>query len=300
MNPGTADPDVKDLTARLEAASDGRKVRRLVRCRRGAQSLNFAGEWAGGARFALKLVPFARAKQYARLVDHLEKTAPGPVVRESAPRIRFDVGGFHALVLDWCEGETLGFEALDDVEGLVAGYGDFSKTVQDVGELYPTYDYATMHDEVMATAIAAALPREAWDADYAALAEGMRVIHGDLQPDNLRFVGGRLASVLDIEEFRRGHPAEDFARYVCNSADRLPWFAFVRRRRIVRSVARLVAAAGFTASVWEAAVFGQLLEKARKNVRKGRVSAVRLVNLKWRGRFYARLARAVNVKGSDQ
>ena len=290
-----APPSADRVRRALEAASGGRAVGRLARIRRGAQSANYAGVWADGGRFALKLVPFARAKQYRRLVEHLGKGAPGPAVRETSPRLRFDVGEFHALVLDWCGGDVVGFERLAapaDARALAADYGRFSAGIQGMAELYPTYDYPALLATVAASPLRRALPDGLAADDFAVLREGMRVIHGDFQPDNLRFADGRLSGVLDLEEFRLGSPAEDFARYVCNSADRLPWHAFRRRRRLLAGVRGLVAAARLAPRAWRAAVLGQLVEKLAKNVRLGRTSPLRAANLKWRCRIYRSLAAA--------
>lgn len=292
-------PETGTVKAALERAAGGRVAAELVRFTRGAQSANYAGRWsADGARFVLKLVPFARAKQYARLVDHLERTAPGVVVRESSPRIRFDCGGFHALVLDWRDGETLDFDALcgsgEGVERLVADYRAFSATIQDVTELYPAYDYRTWSAEILASPFAAVLPRDFAEVDFGLLERDARVIHGDFQADNLRFEDGRLTGVLDIEEFRRGSPLEDFARYVCQAVDRMPWWSRPRWRATLAGVERLRSAAAASDAEWRAAVYGQLLWKVHKVIRKGEVGVRRLLNLKWRLRNYPKLTRRMS------
>lgn len=287
-------PGTDALKTALEGASGGRRVAELVRFTRGAQSANYAGRWADGdSRFALKLVPFERAKQYARLVDHLEKVTPGVAVRESVPRVRFDVDGFHALVFVWCGGKPLGLEALagtGGVEDLVADYRAFSATIQGVSELYPAYDYESWADEALDSPFAIALPRDFEDVDFSLLTKDARVIHGDFQSDNLRFAGGRLAGVLDLEEFRRGSPLEDFARYVCQGADRISWWSWARYRAVLAGVERLRRATDASPEAWRAAVYGQLLWKLHKTLGKGKAGFRQALNLKWRLRKYRDLA----------
>lgn len=289
-------PEVGELKAAVERSAGGRRVAELVRFTRGAQSANFAGRWADdGSRFVLKLVPPARGTQYARLVDHLEKTASGVVVREATPRIRFELDGFRALVLAWCDGEALGFDALcgkaDGVERLVADYRTFSATIQGVSELYPTYDYPAWAEEALASPLASALPADFGDVDFSVLKREARVIHGDFQADNLRFASGRLTGVLDLEEFRLGSPLEDFARYVCQGVDRMPWWTWSRWRAVLAGVARLRAATGAADDAWRAAVYGQLLWKIGKTIRKGKAGRLTAANLKWRLRKYGELVK---------
>ncbi|MBP5285482.1 MAG: hypothetical protein ILO34_05165, partial [Kiritimatiellae bacterium] len=103
----------------------GRRVAKLVRIERGSQSVNFAGTREDGSRFALKLVPFRREKQYARLVEHLEKIDSPVVVSVNLPRVIFDFLGNHLLSLDWCEGEIVPFDRLFDAispESFLEGY----------------------------------------------------------------------------------------------------------------------------------------------------------------------------------
>lgn len=291
-------PETEALKAELERAAAGRRVAGLTRFTRGAQSANYAGRWsADGSRFVLKLVPSARAEQYARLVEHLEKTAPGVVVREASPRVRFDLDGFHALVLDWCGGEALGFDGLcgiaGGIENFVDDYRTFSATIRGLVKLYPTYAYRDWAEEALASPLAPALPADFKEVDFAVLAEDARVIHGDFQSDNLRFTDGRLSGVLDLEEFRLGSPLEDFARYVCQGVDRMPWWAWTRWRAVRAGVARLRAATGASEAAWRAAVYGQLLWKVRKSIQKGDAGIRRVMNLKWRLRRYHELTRGV-------
>lgn len=253
---------VHRLIERLGALAD-RPVASLVRFDRGAQSVNYAGHWKDGGRFVLKLVPFSRADQYERLVEHLEKAA-SPVVRELEPRLRFDIDGFHALLLVWCEGETVTFDRLFNrttPERFLADYARFSQAIQTNVKLYPQ------------------MP-----SGEAALEVGRIVIHGDFQSDNLRFVDGALRHVLDIEEFRLGRPVEDFVRYAACSFGHLPFFAWRRRARIIRSLVALAAASGYSADEWRAAIRASCAERFRKPRRFGR--------FRWRT-FYAALEKGV-------
>lgn len=289
-------PPETDLVKESLAAAAGRGVASLARFSRGAQSVNYAGVWEGGGRFALKLVPFARAAQWARFADHLERVKSGPVVRECSPRVRFDVGGaWHAAVTEWCGGEKVRFDRVRDVPLLLAGYAAFSAGVQGVRELYPAYDYPAMRARVESSPLGGLLPVALTDATFAPLGRDRIVIHGDWQADNLRFEGGRLAHVLDIEEFRPGRPVEDFARYALCGAGRLGPFAFAARRRTVRALAAVAAASPYGADEWSAAIWGQTLEFLCKCVGKGRVSRLWRWRLAPRVRFCEKLEKAVRA-----
>lgn len=235
--------------AEMVSERSGRRVAKLVRIKRGSQSVNFAGTREDGSRFALKLVPFRREKQYARLVEHLEKIGSPVVVSETLPRVRFDFEGHHVLSLEWCEGEIVPFDRLFDAispESFLEGYRKFSESVQRVSLLYPS-DATGLKE----------------------LDSGRIVIHGDWQADNLRFSEGRLVHVLDVEELRLGRPVEDFVRYASCSFGHLPFFALARRSRIIGNLARLAEASGFPPGEWVAALRASMAERLRKRRRFG-------------------------------
>lgn len=277
----------------------GQGVRSLRRIRQGAQSLNYAGVREDGVRFVLKLVPFARERQYQRLVDHLESVQPGLVVRELLPRHRFDLADHHALLLEWCAGGVVPFDRVFKVieaDALLADYQRFSASIQTVHELYPTMDYAKLLAEIVGSPIGKLLGDAFTVVDFGALAP-VKVIHGDWQPDNLRFDGGRLSAVLDIEEFRRGSPVEDFARYVGCTAGHLPWYRPDRRHRLRSNLVRLVRSAPYSTEEWTAALCGQLLERLHKFVRKGAVNGFRRCNLQWHIARYRDLIKRIREAG---
>ena len=262
---------MQELKNRLSEAF-GQEVRSLRRIRRGSQSVNYAGVREDGFRFLLKLVPLARERQYRQIVDHLESVVAGPVVREVSPRIRFDVLGFHALLLEWCAGTVVPFDRLFDcldAADFLKEYRRFASSIQNVHEVYAPFNYVGMLETVGASPLGVLLGEGFAVADFDVLAP-QAIIHGDFQPDNLRFRDGRLAAVLDIEEFRPGSPVEDLARYVCCSAGHVPWYRPDRRRRTLANLAQLVKATPYSAEEWSAALRGQFLKRLFRFARSGR------------------------------
>ena len=258
------------LKERLSEAF-GQGVCSLRRIRRGSQSVNYAGVREDGFRFLLKLVPLSRERQYRQIVDHLESVVAGPVVRELSPRIRFDVPGFHALLLEWCAGAVLPFDQLlnqVDAGQFLQDYQDFATSIQSVHDTYAPFNYAMMLATVRDSPFGAEVDEELTATDFAVLAPQV-IIHGDFQSDNLRFRAGRLVSVLDIEEFRPGSPVEDLARYVCCSAGHVPWYRPDRRRKTLANLAQLVKATPYSAEEWIAALRGQFLKRLYRLARHG-------------------------------
>lgn len=300
-------PAVEEVRAALEAATN-RAVASLSRFSRGAQSVNYAGVWGDGARFALKLVPFARAAQYARLVGHFDRlasTSGSLAVKEWTPApgaapTRFDVGAFHAVVTVWCEGAVVPFDRLDRLDRFVAGYEAFAAAIQDVRDAVPAFDYAAVLARVRASSLSPLVPASVTDATFRPLARGRRTIHGDWQPDNVRFRGGEIGGVLDLEEFRFGRPVEDFARYAACSAGHLRFYSAFARRRVFRSARALAALVPYTPEEWSAAVWGQYLQVIWKSLFKGRTSVAGRVRLAWRLRFFGKLEDAFRAGASQR
>lgn len=169
------------------------------------------------------------------------------------------LGGRRIYCLDWKTGRAISFDALTDGE-----LDDFIK---------------------------------AYGSFRAALGAGK--IHGDLNCNNILFEGGRVSAILDLEEVRDGHPAEDWARYVLTSAEHLPVCAILRRRRIVRRFARLAAATGIPFDAWRRAFEGFAAAKRARKMHKGRLTVFERLNLAWRCRFYRRLLAAIEGRARD-
>lgn len=289
-------PDVGNLQRAIERYC-GRKVRELVRFSRGASSLNYLGRWFDAdSRFVLKLISSSRG--YERLVAHLEKST-GPVVKEVKGCPRFDFGRFRAIFLEWCSGSVVPFDRLFKVvkpADFLTDYETFASAVQSASDVAPAPDYPLRYRMIERDFGPAFLPRHV-DKEifgcFRRFAESKVVIHGDFQADNLRFEDGRLTHVLDIEEFRHGHPVEDFVRYASCSAGHLPWFSFLRRRRIVRNLSVLATLAGYDSRAWTAAIYENWFYKLCRYHNRETLTLFRSFWLRrWLG-FYERMARDV-------
>ncbi len=125
----------------------------------------------------------------------------------------------------------------------------------------------------------------------AALGEGM--IHGDLNCNNVLFADGKVTGFLDLEAVREGNPCEDWVRYALTGAEHLPVFAWLRRRRVAKNLARIAAATGYPSSEWRAAIGGFDAAKTARKRRRGRLSWFTRINLAWRRRYYERLKRDI-------
>ena len=180
-------------------------------------------------------------------------------VRDVFPERELELGDRRVYCLEWKTGRATAFDALTDGE-----LDDFIK---------------------------------AYGSFRVALGAGK--IHGDLNCNNILFEGGRVSAILDLEEVRDGHPAEDWARYVLTSAEHLPVFAILRRRRIVRRFARLAAATGIPFDAWRQAFEGFAAAKRARKMRKGRLTVFERLNLAWRCRFYRRLLAAIEGRTRD-
>ena len=145
------------------------------------------------------------------------------------------------------------------------------------------------HAETLASLSGKAVERfvSTYGSFRAALGEGR--IHGDLNCNNVLFADGEVTAFLDLEMVRPGHPCEDWVRYALTGAEHLPVFAWLRRRRVAKNLARIAAATGYPSSEWRAAIDGFDAAKTARKRRRGRLSWFTRVNLAWRRRYYARL-----------
>jgi len=177
-------------------------------------------------------------------------------VRDLHPERPLLLDGRRVYVMDWREGRAKGLDAL---------------TAAELADLVAAYG-----------------------SFRAALGGGL--VHGDFNCNNVLFADGRVSGILDLEAVRPGHPCEDWARYALTGADRLPLFAWRRRRRLAKNFAWIVAHTGFAAADWRAAIEGFSAARRARKARGGRLSPFAWVNFVWRRRFHRRLERVSEGK----
>lgn len=277
------------LAAKVEEAL-GAALSRLEPLPGRSHSLNFRATAEDGRMFAVKLVPLRREVAIRRIVARsrtvADPLAAGPVIPEE--RIEFD--GFRLLCAKWMDGERKSLDMLSDgeLESLVLSHRRFLGTLRDDGMLEPEFDVGRNLEELLALDLPSGLRRELQEMT-ATVRDPARtmVIHGDLNPGNLLFRDGRVSAFLDLEEFRRGLPAEDLVRYAISSAEHLKFWQTRRRRRTVERFADMVRLAGFPAEDWTFAVNAFRLRRIRRHIGKdGRVSPFKRIKLR-RGLYRA-------------
>lgn len=259
---------------------------------------NFIAETADGRRLAVKCVPSEKTRiRYFEdhFVPHLEELRGTRAIQLVGSPLRF--GDCTVVALEWCTGERVLPDRLTDARfaELLSAYRSFSESIQRVSRVLPARDNLKVRKEALALLTA---PSCRWlrrfvekDLDVASLTYDparLRVIHGDFHHGNFHFDGDRITGIMDLEDFRRGYPADDWIRYLVCAAEHLHWFDFAGRRRLLERFVELLPEA--PADEWREAVGGLLIRKIwrRFDRRKG-WSAWLSLNFRFRLPFYRSL-----------
>lgn len=115
--------------------------------------------------------------------------------------------------------------------------------------------------------------------------ECQKVIHGDLNFANVLFHNGEVSAFLDFEMVRMGLPTEDLVRGFVHRAERLPIFAFRRRRRLMERFLWVVAATPYAREDWRLAIESYRRHKAARRGRHHRLPIVRFLESAMRDPF---------------
>ncbi len=268
-----------------------------------SHSLNYVVVDASGSKCVFKCVPRGSEDALKRLFAHARS-----VESRLVPKLLFDgkavdFGMYRVFAISWMDGDGKPADRLSKVEvaSLVERSGELIGSLRDDGFVLPVRDLV----EVRRGLLEKLDPKscgEVYDE-----VEGMeesslvrdpartRIIHGDLNPGNVRFSNGAVSGFIDIEELRFGYRAEDLVRFVVCSAEHVKPFEFWRLRGTRSAFAEMVRIAGIPADEWLLAVNGYLLWKLRRRIKGPRIPLAAKVALKWRLRLYRDL-RAIAVK----
>lgn len=287
---------LSDLAASLERAL-GVRTSGLKRLPGRSHSINYKVETNVGAEFTVKLLPLRSREKLTRLVAHAESVRCPLVADLAVPPGRIKPEGAHVLCFRWMDGARRSFDELSgsEIADMLAAHRTLLGALKDDGQILPQYDLAAARDGLMAcvsSGPADGVRRELEAMDPAWFRrEPSRtvVIHGDLNPGNILFRGGKVSGFLDIEELRFGLPAEDLVRYVVSSAEHLRFYSFIRMKRVIRRFEVLVGAAGIPSEDWLLAIDGALLRKLQRHVRGPKVSLATRARLQFRFGLYKAL-----------
>lgn len=290
--------ETSELKAELERGL-GFALRSLERLD-GASSLNFkAVRAADGMTFAVKCSLPQKRHHFDRLVEHLEELKGTKAVqrvfeRECPPVFR----GYNVLCTAWTFGVRIFPDRLTDGQVLawLDDYAAFSAAMQKVKTFHPSRVIRLWREEALGKCrglagwIVRRLLSEMDPADCDYRPELLRVIHGDYHYGNFLFVDGKVDAYLDLEEFRLGYPADDILRNVVCAAEHLRWYAWGRRRRMLRVFALAVGRLPYSRHEWMMAINARFISKLHLRTRKvDRITFAQAVNLAWCAGFYRRM-----------
>ena len=277
------------------AGQVGERIERFTMVTDCSNAENFAAVTASGRRLLVKCAapPSARRIDYAaHFIRHLEELKGTRAVQLAHGPFAWN--GRRVIVLAWCAGRRVMPDRLTAAQEaeLVAAYGEFAASLQRCTLILPPRDNAAVRAEAMRLMSGRAcaglrryLDRELPAAALAYDPARLKVIHGDLHHGNFHFDGARMTGFMDLEDFRYGYPADDWARYILCAAEHLHWFDRAGRRRLGALFRRLLPLA--PADEWRAAVGGLLVRKMwrRFQTKKGAKWWL-AVNLRFRLGYY--------------
>lgn len=292
----------EELKAELER-SLGFPLRSLERLG-GGSTLNFKAVRAtDGFTFVVKCSPPSRHGLFVRLLKNMEclrgTKAMRCVFERECPR---EFRGYELVCLSWCAGASLFPDELSDEElsAFLADYRAFSEslqTIKDVREPRPIPEWREaflVKSRRRWTAVLHRLTEEVSVEDCAYRPDLLRVTHGDFHHGNFFFENGRVSGYADLEAIRLGYPTDDIIRYFTCAAEHLHWYAFRRRRGVLRRFASVVRQLPYSRHEWMVAINGRFLGKVfQKTHCVGRIGLLAALNLRYRARFYRALRKIV-------
>lgn len=270
----------------------------------GGCALNFRAVRAeDGYAFSVKCSPPERRAFFEHLVVHLadlKGTKAAHRVFEGSCPATFR--GYNVLCLEWCPGTRRFPDTLSDSElrDFLDDYLAFSEAMQKTSRTLGRMPFAMMRNAVLRNCrgLGGGLLRRlveelvpAGDVEYAP--ERVRQIHGDFHHGNFLFAGGRVTGYFDLEEFRKGYPAEDMVRYFVCAAEHLHWYDARRRRRVMAQFEIAVRHLPYPQGDWRLAISGLLIMKIYKSAGTKPPGCLRVLNLLFRARLYRRMLRIV-------
>lgn len=299
------DFQLDDLKRVLESGY-GVSVRTLSPLPGHAHSLNFKAETADGLVFAAKGFPAKANAMSARLLAHTASPqTPLAVTRLFDGKV-LPFGDWNIMALRWIPGTMRYPDRLgeNEMDAFLSAYAAFLDGLRDDGGILPLRDAAACKkrllnrlrdgnaDEIRRAV--AGIP----DEELSLPPSTVRIIHGDLHWENFRFLNGKVAGFLDLEELRFGTPAEDLVRYIICRAEHQRWYDFGGRRRLLGVLARFLEKTPFSREEWLFAIDGYLLRKLEKKIKSNRIAFYTRVNLLARLKFYRALRSLASIAPS--
>lgn len=302
------DFETVELKGELEGAL-GFRLRTLDRLKC-VNSLNYRAVRASdGFAFAVKCSPLSRQQTFDRLVRHLDELtgtrAVARIFREECPAL---FRGYNVLCLSWCSGRRIHPDKLTEAqfELFLDDYLEFSAALQRTTLILPPFPIAEWRQVALSRCtgfwgrwlkvlVETACEGESdWDLGR------LKIIHGDLHPGNLQFEDGRVSGFIDLEGFVRGYPAQDILRYFVFAEEHLPWFAWIRRRRLRQRLAVAMRRLPYPAVEWRTAINECWLGKIWKKIGDGRrITTGIVIRLILRCRLYAAYRELVALNVSE-
>lgn len=288
----------------------GWELRTLERLPGHAYSLNFKGvRDVDGFPFLVKLTPKTEDPRFKARYENL--TANLPCLRGTKAVVELfakgphEFRGFHLRYLSWCEGRRLFPDRLTERQflGFLDDYLQLSVGMQKVTSLLPTEDRYRLCIDCLAERkgpvarmIRRRIAQEMPLADVTYDPARLRVIHGDFHHGNFLFKDGVVTGFFDLEELRKGYPAEDIVRYFTCAIDHLRWYEQCRRKCIMDRFVLAVRHLSYTEHEWNVAINRSFLPKIVRGVRRG-CGLMTLLNLAWRVRNIRRMRLIVAAHG---
>ena len=297
----------EELKAELER-SLGFPLRSLERLG-GGSTLNFKAVRAtDDFTFVVKCSPLSRHGLFVRLLKNMEclrgTKAMRCVFERECPR---EFRGYEIVCLSWCAGRSRFPDELSDEElsAFLADYRAFSESLQTIKDVREPRPIPEWREAFLAKSrgwratVLRLLTEEVSVEDGAYRPDLLRVTHGDFHHGNFFFENGRVSGYVDLEAIRLGYPTDDFIRYFTCAAEHLRWYAFWRRRGILRRFASAVRQLPYSRHEWMVAINGRFLGKVfLKTHRAERIGLLAALNLRYRARFY-RVLRKIVIENEE-
>jgi len=259
-----------------------------------SHSLNFKVTDAAGSTCVFKCVHGDGGDALKRVFAHARS-----IGSECVPKLLFDgktvdFGGYRVFAITWMYGERKMADRLShgEIASLVERSGELLGALRDDGFVLPARDLVSVRGELLARLDQKShgeLYEEIEAINAVSLVRDPArtcIIHGDLNPGNVRFSRGRVSGFLDIEELRLGYRAEDLVRFAICSAEHVKWYEFWRTAGVRRAFAEMVRIAGIPADEWLLAINGYLLWKLKRKVLGSTLAPALRMRMKWRIRLY--------------
>ncbi len=256
---------------------------------------------ADGASLFVKLADPVHARKTRAFLSTVPAAPFLPRLVLDEP-LAFD--GYDALVLDWKESKCVNAEDMSDAQlasfaggcrRLSCVLGACRGGLRPVGEDDPGLQWEKLSAYAARHPLVGRLLRPLLDVPAARRTYGNRTlvtIHGDFQPKNYGFDGGRFAAVFDFDALTTGLACED-AAYAFTERARRAELSAAKRRRLTELFLRLVRTSPWPRDEWIVAVNHARLRIAARRLDKHSDSSFVAFDIARRDRPLRRLSVAL-------